>query len=138
MSSRDILFIVMLFGLFALAFSCQNVNFKLRKNSTMRQETFCSSETQDISSPRKKAYLLSREGAIGIYMKSNFSGQICYWHAVENGLIPLGSLTGGTFYAIGKLESFVNQQWANMCYSFYLLFTDHPAGWHPASWEDVL
>ena len=31
-----------------------------------------------------------------------------------------------------------NQEHTTMCYSFYLLFTDPPAGWHPASWQDVL
>ena len=30
------------------------------------------------------------------------------------------------------------QELTTMCYSFYLLFTDPPAGWHPASWHDVL
>ena len=29
------------------------------------------------------------------------------------------------------------QEHITMCYSFYLLFTDHPSGWHPTSWQDV-
>ena len=32
----------------------------------------------------------------------------------------------------------LSQEHTTMCYSFYLLFTDPPAGWHPASWQDVL
>ena len=108
MSSREIVFLAMLFGLFALALSCQNVNFKLKKDSGMQYSAMCSNEVQDISSPRKKVNLLSRDAAIGIYIKSKDAGQICYWKAVETGLIALSSLSGGTFYAIGKLELFVN------------------------------
>ena len=108
----EILFVATLVGLFALALSCQNVNLKLKeKSKNQYYGTLCSNEIQDISSPRKKVNLLSRDGAIGIYMKTNFTGQICYWKTVENGLISLGNLTGGTFYAVGKLELFVNHCW---------------------------
>ena len=31
-----------------------------------------------------------------------------------------------------------DQEHTTMCYSFYLLFTAPPAGWHPPSWQDVL
>ena len=74
----------------------------------MQYSAMCSNEVRDISNPRQKVNLLSRDAAIGIYMKSNVAGHICYWKAVESGLIPLSSLSGGTFYAIGKLELFVN------------------------------
>ena len=103
MSSIETVFLAMIFGLFTLALSCPNVNFKLRNDSSMQYNTMCSNEVRDISSPRKKVNLLSRDAAIGIYMKSSFMGQICYWKAVGNSLIPLSSLSGGTFYAIGKL-----------------------------------
>ena len=126
MSSIETVFLAMIFGLFTLALSCPNVNFKLRNDSSMQYNTMCSNEVQDISSPRKKVNLLSRDGAIGIYMKTNFTGQICYWKTVENGLISLGNLTGGTFYAVGKLELFVNHCWEIFFSSLLLPVRSNP------------
>ena len=45
---------------------------------------------------------------------------------------------GQKLYVKAKKVTFVLQEHTTMCYSFYLLFTNHPGGWYPASWQDVL
>ena len=42
------------------------------------------------------------------------------------------------FTLLGWLHEVMFQEHTTMWYSFYLLFTDPPAGWHPVSWQDVL
>ena len=90
--------------------SCPNVKFKLRSNVISQRGVLCSKQSEDISTPDKVGSLLGRDYIIGIYKRNNFIGQPCYWKEIENGLVFLSNLTGGTFYAIGKLIKFSSKK----------------------------
>ena len=89
--------------LFVRTLSCPNIHFRLKSNATAPKGILCSAGFEDISTPNRTVKLLARDGVIGIYKRSNYVAQLCYWKNVESGLIYLSTLTGGKFYAIGKL-----------------------------------
>ena len=87
--------------------TCPPVKYRLRSNISLQDNVniMCSTDKRDISTPTKKVNILEETSSIGIYILNTRDGQACYFQPVKNGLIPLKNMTGGTYYAVGKLES---------------------------------
>ena len=63
----------------------------------------CSTKKEEFSLHKVIELLpYQQNGVIGIYKKSDTSGQICFFNRNESGLVPHGTLSGGHMYTLGK------------------------------------
>ena len=97
------LLLLMCYSTVVLMQSCEKVNIKLRQiTNTSKIGILCSPEIENTKTVRKTVELLHRNYTIGIYKKGAATAQVCYWKP-QPGLVFLTNLTGGTFYAAGKV-----------------------------------
>ena len=83
--------------------SCTQDECLLRKNNVVpNTKILCSQKVEVMKDIAGFIEALSRKDVIAIYKLNSTAAHICYWKEVENNLVALSSLSGGTIYAKGK------------------------------------